>query len=257
MAEVAGASFVARAFIGRDTTDLWTEALDSKGFSLIEIVGTCQAYGMSKVKDLESVADYPKVRHSSPRPTHDVHPRETKSLFEKLDPVSPRYTSALQDPVGVTLAGSAGEGIQSAGQLLASAGMVAGLHATKKGEYPITVGTGFSVAEVILSPKPIQYTAISRPQVLIAVSENGLRHVVGRVGERTALWVDDSLDGYPTQNDCTTAPLRKQAGGKGAAIAAIATWLRESGTLPLEAFMEAIQRHPRSDELQKAANCIP
>lgn len=256
LSAVAGAAFVARVFVGRDTPDLWTEALDSKGFSLIEIVETCRAHGIQKVKELEAAAEYPAVTHRSPRPIHVVQPRVPKSLFEDLDPVSPRFSSTLREPIGVILAGSAGEAVQSAGQLLATAGMIAGLHATKKGEYPITVGTGFSVAEVILSPKPIRYTAIDHPRVVIAVSESGLQHVAERVDERTALWVDDTLRDCPTLRACTAAPFRKRAGAKGAAIAATAAWLRESGTLPLEALIEAIRRHPRADELQAAVDSV-
>jgi len=256
LAAVAGASFVARAFVGRDTAGLWAEALGTEGFSLIEIVETCPAHGIRKVKELEAVAEYPAVIHRSPRPVHSVQPRVSESLFEELESVSPQFSSGLQEPVGVKIAGSAGEKVQSAGQLLAIAGMMAGLHATRKGEYPITIGSGFSVAEVILSPKPITYTAIDHPHVVIAVSENGLRHVAQSVNESTALYADDTLLGGPTPSNRTAAPFRKRAGAKGAAIAATAMWLRESGTLPPEALTEAIRLHPRSDELLAAVDSM-
>jgi hypothetical protein len=252
LAAVAGAPFVARAFVGRDTAELWTEAIGSRGFSLIEIVETCPAYGIRKVKELESVAEYPAVTRRSPRPVPGAQFLVSESLFEDIEPVSPRVSSTLHEPIRVNLAGSAGEGVQSAGQLLATAGMIAGLHAAKKGEYPITVGTGFSVAEVILSPNPIRYAAIDHPHVVIAVSENGLRQVADRVDERTALWVDDTLRDWPTLGECTAAPFRKQAGAKGAAIAAIAIWLRESEAFPLDALIEAIRQHPHADKLQAA-----
>jgi hypothetical protein len=132
--------------------------------------------------------------------------------------------------------------------------MIAGLHATKKGEYPITVGTGFSVAEVIFSPKPIRYTAIEKPHAVIAVSENGLRHVAGRVDQSTELCVDDTLQDLPASSSCIAAPFRKRAGAKGAALAAAARWLRENEKFPLEALIEATRRHPRAEQLRAAVD---
>lgn len=256
LAARAGASFVARTFVGQDTADLWAEALATEGFSLIEILETCPAYGIQKIKELQRVAEYPKVTVRMPRPAHRIRPRVPESLLGDLEPVSARFSSTLREPIGVILAGSAGEGIQSVGQLLATAGMIAGLHATKKGEYPVTVGTGFSVAEVILSPRPIRYTAIDDPHVVIAVSEAGLRHVAERVEMHTELCVDNSLRDWVTPCECTTGPFRKRAGAKGAAIAATALWLRESEVLPLQALVEAVRRHARADELQAAVDSV-
>ncbi|MCB0589170.1 MAG: hypothetical protein KDD06_28030, partial [Phaeodactylibacter sp.] len=65
--------------------------------------------------------------------------------------------------LGIVIAGSAGGGVQSTARLIANAGILSGLHATMKGEYPITVGTGFSLAEVILSTKEIHYTGLEVP----------------------------------------------------------------------------------------------
>lgn len=79
--------------------------------------------------------------------------------------------------MGFVLAGSAGGGIQSAAKLLAQVGIMSGLHTTMKGEYPVNVGTGFSVAEVILSREPINYTGLEEPDVIIIVGEEGLQKV--------------------------------------------------------------------------------
>jgi Pyruvate/2-oxoacid:ferredoxin oxidoreductase gamma subunit len=50
---------------------------------------------------------------------------------------------------------------------------LAGLHATQRDDYPVTVMTGHSVCEVILDIDPIGYTGITRPDVLILVAEEG------------------------------------------------------------------------------------
>ncbi|MCF8031354.1 MAG: hypothetical protein K9K39_10710, partial [Desulfohalobiaceae bacterium] len=50
-----------------------------------------------------------------------------------------------------------------------------GHQATQKNDYPITVLTGHSVSEAILSPKPIAYTGITSPAVVVVLAEDGVR----------------------------------------------------------------------------------
>jgi len=256
LASRAGASFVARTFVGEDTIDLWMEALETKGFSLIEIVQMCPAHGMKKIKALKAETAYPETARRTPRTAVIPTPRETRSLFDDLAPVTPCFDTDIREPIGLVLAGSAGEGVQSAGELLAKAGMMAGLHATKKGEYPITVGTGFSLAEVILSPREIRYTAIRKPHTVIAVSEPGLKQAAGRIGESTGLIIDESLLGEVSSRECSAAPFRKRAGAKGAALAAIAFWLRTSGLLPPQSLDEVIHGHRHEARLREAIDSL-
>ncbi|MDW7991036.1 MAG: hypothetical protein RMK65_02625, partial [Anaerolineae bacterium] len=49
-----------------------------------------------------------------------------------------RISSPLEGRWTLILSGSPGEGIQQAAELLARAAMATGLHATKKGSYPVT-----------------------------------------------------------------------------------------------------------------------
>jgi len=256
LASRAGAAFVERVFVGGDTPELWTEALSTRGFSLIEIVENCPAHGIGKLPELKTRTEYPVMTHRAERPWHPLEPRALPSLFDGLEPVTPRFTAGITEPVGIILAGSAGEGVQTAGEFLARAGMMAGLHATKKGEYPITVGTGFSVAEVVLSPRQIRYTAIDHPHTVIAVSEPGLRQVAGRITDRTRLVLDDSLREEAGRDDGAWAPFRQNAGGKGAALAAVAYWLRSSELIPAAALDEVIQGHRHEERLREAIDSL-
>jgi Pyruvate/2-oxoacid:ferredoxin oxidoreductase gamma subunit len=72
------------------------------------------------------------------------------------------------------LLGSAGQRIVTAGELLCLAGASAGLQASQKNDYPITVLRGHSVSEVILSKKAIGYTGIQQPSVVIALAAEGV-----------------------------------------------------------------------------------
>jgi Pyruvate/2-oxoacid:ferredoxin oxidoreductase gamma subunit len=122
------------------------------------------------------------------------------------------------------------------------------LSATKKGEYPITIGTGFSIAEVIFSHQEIHYTGIESPDVMIITSQDGFETVKDRIGPHTRLILDTKVDAaaYP---HTTSVDFHKQAGKKGAALAAVTCWLQDSGLLPIEALIEAAGRHKHADAL--------
>ena len=266
LAHNAGAAYTARTFIGKDTAELWKEALSTPGFSLIEIVEMCPAYGLRKVQELHDVSDYESVVSKNPRPTsHPGHPHrvEGRSLLDALKPIERTCEAPLDGRLEIIIAGSAGEAIQSAGDLLSTAGITAGLSATKKGDYPITIGTGFSVAEVILSRQPIHYTGIDCPDVMIVISQDGLDKVRSRIGGHTLVIADTKLapeleglsgppgpPGLPGPDNLVTHDFRKTGGLKGAALAAIACWLQDNGFLPIDALIEAASRHKHGDKMK-------
>lgn len=89
----------------------------------------------------------------------------------------PEFNANAVNRTGVLIAGSAGGGVQSAARMLAGAGILSGLYTTMKSDYPITVGTGYSVAEVILSRDKIHYSGLESPDVIIIVTEDGMLKV--------------------------------------------------------------------------------
>ena len=54
------------------------------------------------------------------------------------------------------------------------AGLTAGLRVTQKNEYDITVLRGPSITELILSPEEIDFTGTVRPDVILALSREGV-----------------------------------------------------------------------------------
>jgi 2-oxoglutarate ferredoxin oxidoreductase subunit beta len=248
LAHSAGAAFSARAFIGGDSIDLWKEALSTPGFCLLEVVEMCPAYGMKKVKDLHDVSDY-GVEISRNERTPNILNREVgPSLLESFKTIDKTCDAPLDTRMEVIIAGSAGEAIQSAGDLLATAAITAGLSSTKKGDYPITIGTGFSVAEVILSRESIHYTGIETPDVMIIISLDGLNKVKDRIGPHTLIIADSKL-GIEDHPNLVSMDFRKMGGARGAALAAMASWLKDSGLLPLDALIEAASRHKHGDKM--------
>ena len=92
------------------------------------------------------------------------------------------FTSALSTPVALLVAGSAGAKVRSAARLVGEAGIRSGLWVTQRDDYPVTVKTGHSISEVMLSPVPVAPMGGAIPDVAVVVSEDGLRKARGVVG---------------------------------------------------------------------------
>jgi Pyruvate/2-oxoacid:ferredoxin oxidoreductase gamma subunit len=84
-----------------------------------------------------------------------------------------KFTSDLDKPIRIVLAGSAGQKVVSAGNLLASAATLSGLWTSRRADFPITIQTGFSVAEIVISPEPVLYSGIIKPDVAALIAPEG------------------------------------------------------------------------------------
>jgi len=124
--------------------------------------------------------------------------------------------------------------------------MFSGLEATQKDDYPITVMTGHSIAEIILSPERIDYTAIKSPDYFIVISKDGLKRVknkIEKLSENCLLIADDSIELPETKAKVVRLPIgetSKKIDKLSIAIVAMTTLLKQSGMFPLEAFETAI-----------------
>ena len=233
LAHQAGALFVARVTSPKHFT---------------EISSLCQPYGAGKMHDLECwVEDDVLFRNS--REKFEIHTRKTASLFSDSDIMYPEFNANAVNRTGVLIAGSAGGGVQSAARMLAGAGILSGLYTTMKSEYPITVGTGYSVAEVILSRDKIHYSGLESPDVIIIVTEDGMLKVKDRIGNDTTLILDSKLRDE-SHKHATYADFIKTAGKKGAALCAVSYWLEQSGTLKIDALLAAADRHRYAGKLK-------
>ncbi len=247
----AGAPFAARVVGLGDFSDVLRQALEREGFALVEVLEICVSYGVKmnpdlRLKELAQEAGYePGVWTGPPRPVFRPSRRETPSLLE-IPAVPAGYSSPLEGRMALILAGSAGEGVQQAAELLAQAAMAAGLYATKKGSYPVTVGVGFSTAEILLSRTPIFYHGVPQPDVMVVTSADGLANQRERIRRMTGgiLWLDGSLPVPETGAEVRVADFRGRAGARNAALYALLTVLREIGVIPPEAFLETVRASP-------------
>ncbi|MGA9178615.1 MAG: thiamine pyrophosphate-dependent enzyme [Desulfobacterales bacterium] len=186
VAASAGAAYVRRC--SGFAKNLWQEienAVRFEGFSVLDIWGICPGRYTKRNKLTpriieESLAKMPPIKNPVPENQREEYGHRYRDLAAGQKQVSPPKTMTAQfGPIDrkrmeVVILGSAGQRIITAGEILCLAGLTAGFQTTQKNEYNITVLRGPSITEVILSPQAIGYTGIERPDVVLALSQEGV-----------------------------------------------------------------------------------
>ncbi|MCS7183026.1 MAG: thiamine pyrophosphate-dependent enzyme [Thermoanaerobaculum sp.] len=237
----AGAAFAARVVGLGDFSSTLAEAFAQDGFSLVEVLEMCTSYTPKfnpdfKLREVAQAAGYALGSwKNEPRPAYRPNFQQQRpSLLAQLKRVERQAGATLSGRVGIILAGSAGEGVQYAAESFARAAVAGGLHATKKGSYPVTVGVGFSAAEILLDPEPIRYHGITQPDLVIITSEDGLHWSRPLWSGMTAgqVYLDASLPRPEVRVPVEVRDFRTPHGAKNAALFALAVVARELQLLP-------------------------
>ena len=232
-----------------DLSEVIAEAIAYDGFALVEILELCTGFGvpLNKLsgKALRERAEAEghelgvRIRRDDRRPYHALYRERFPGASATPGAPTPAtsFTHALDRPYAVVVAGTAGERVQSAAAILAQAAVLSGLHCIQKNDYPVTVGSGFSVSEVKLSPEPILYTGTDRPDAILVVSSDGLAKV--DVSRPDALVVGDDTLTLPKH--ARRLPLRKELGATSAALGAIGAFVARTRLLDPTALEAAAQ----------------
>ena len=250
----AQAGYLARTFVDdRDLAPAIAAAITHPGFALLEILEYCPTRNVSRdeagqrrgdavVTVLEGKVEPRRISRSpfieTYRALHAAIPARPPR-----PPLAAAYKSTLDRPISIVVAGTAGEHIQAAAQLLCAAAVAAELDCSQKNDNPVTVGSGFSVSEVILSPFEISFTGIEWPDAIIVTSEQGLaeirrRGLLGRATSDAVVIADESLD----VRGALKLPLRALAGPPHAALAGVLAWLARTRVVPPEALADAARK---------------
>lgn len=268
----AGGGFFARTVApGDDVTVILGEAIAHHGFACVEVMELCPTFATMKggvtgatLRRLpgERGLSMGITRNPDPRPAFLSGPRPVASVtgpaLSASDGVVPEPSwGRLDRTAQIVLAGRAGERVQSAALLAASAACAAGLSALVRTDNPVTQGTGFSFAELTVSPQPIDSVALPNPDLLIALSPEGLREVAARgllrpPGAARRILLDAELppaDGGPIVERQT---LRKRFGAKGAALGALVCEIDRAGWWDRRAWQAAIARLPAARRTEAA-----
>jgi 2-oxoglutarate/2-oxoacid ferredoxin oxidoreductase subunit beta len=243
----------------RDLAAVIAEAVAFPGFALVEILELCTGFGVPMNdldgKSLRALAEADgralgvRFRRSERPPYHVLYrerfPAPSAKPAAATPPAERAFAHRLERPLSVVIAGSAGERVQTAGAVLAQAAALSGLHCIQKNDYPVTVGSGFSLSEIKLSAEPILYTGIDAPSAILVCSDAGLREVRGRRDlERLAsggvVIGDESVATDLPAGRSLALPLRRMLSGDGAALGAVVVLLERLQVLERVAVLAAV-----------------
>lgn len=255
----SGATFVART-LAQDPglPEIMARALQHPGFAVVEILELCTGYAVPmnrltgrKLKDLAEAQGWRfGILKEEERPSL-ARRKEATGTLEPLKPLEVRFEARIPRSFSLFLAGSAGEGVQSAARWFTAALNLGGLYTTQKNDNPVTVGTGYSTAEVKVAQEPILFTGIERPDFVVITSRDGLRRVrqVRRLwrGEPEGVLADETLRDLwqPEDGPAEFLPLRTFGTRTAQNIAGLLeAWQRIGGRLDAEAFLQAGERTP-------------
>jgi hypothetical protein len=164
VAGAAGAGCVQRvSTYAPDLEAQLEDALRFDGFSLVDIWGICPGRYTRRNKlnpkaiqaELDQLPPLSGFAERNARAEYGAHYRaEAAGLKPAAQPLRIEAVNAppREGRQEVVILGSAGQRIITAGEILCLAGATAGLHATQKNDYPITVMRGHSVSEMIPPP---------------------------------------------------------------------------------------------------------
>lgn len=257
----AGAAHAYRGTVyDRDLPDRIVEAVDRPGFSFLDIWELCTAYyvprNQFRKKDVFDLVERTGFKlgvvADAPRPEYGERYRQTAGGAPKPRPrqeIDIELDGSLDRRIGIVIAGSAGGKIKSTATVFAKAALSCGLHATQKDDYPITVMTGHSVAEINLSPAPIDYTAIDRPDYFLVLTEDGLNRSRKRIANLPpdgTVIAEETLNLPPTEATVLRLPLASTArkiNRTTLTTVALGALMAFAGPFPDDAFRNAINRH--------------
>jgi pyruvate/2-oxoacid:ferredoxin oxidoreductase beta subunit/Pyruvate/2-oxoacid:ferredoxin oxidoreductase gamma subunit len=256
MSHAAGAAYVTRIIGMGDISETLEKAFRVDGFSLVEILEICPSYGVKlnpkrKFAEIVESSGKPLGEWVIERPAFVAHQgRKIANLLSKLPKIEQGKTSDLQKPLSIVLSGSAGEGIQLAAGLITKAAIKSNLEVTQKGSYPVTVGVGFSTAELNLSPNEINFHGIDIPDVAIITSVDGLGHSKKRIEamKEGTLFIDSSLPVPSTGANVVQHDFRS-IGARDASIFAVFYFAAKTGIITVDALLATIEEEGKSDKL--------
>ncbi|MGI5853037.1 MAG: 2-oxoacid:acceptor oxidoreductase family protein [Bacillota bacterium] len=114
----------------------------------------------------------------------------------------------MESAIEFRLGGSGGQGLILAGIILADAAILEGKNAVQTQSYGPEARGGASKAEVIISYSAIDYPKVTKPHVLLCLSDEAYRKY-GEVVDSNGIIITDTSMNLPLPDEKTAAPLYK------------------------------------------------
>jgi len=228
---VLPAGFFGRAVApGAELAPMIAAAIDHPGFACVEVLELCPTFaarvGGVTGEALKERGPFGILRRDTTRAA--LAPPVASAAEPEEGLRSHPAWGRLDRTARVVLAGRAGERVQSAALLAATAGAAAGLHVTVRTDNPVTQGRGFSLAELTLAPEPVAYTGLVDPDYVIVTAPEGQGQLAGRGLPRVDVRED----------------LRRKYGAKSAALGGVVEAIEAAAWFERDAWEAAIARLP-------------
>lgn len=258
-----GAGYVYRGTnFDKNLSDRIAEAIRHDGFSVLDVWDLCTAYYVPRNKlskralyEMLDGLDFPTgVIHHQEAPEYARAYREAfagNQVSSSLSPkgIEPVFDTTLTRQYRLVVAGSAGGKVGSATRIIGQAAILSRLWAAQRNDFPITIKTGHSVSELVLSPDPIDYAGITRPDALVILSSDGLKKsgrylAAMETGDRVfalPAFADVSTQARVTVIDPSRAAERIPKAS--VALAVVSAVMHELGIPPDKAVDEAVRRY--------------
>ena len=181
------------------------------------------------------------------------------SPFENL-PLESKYNSNVGWQTSFVIAGDAGKRIGTAAAAFSRGAILAGLWATQRNDYPVTVRSGYSTSEVTISPEEILFTGVSHPNIMVVLFPAGLEKVRTRLLELTkedVLFINAELLPVDTDAEVVSLDFRKTSLKREYwALMAMAKIVDELEIYPLDALRIAVESKTKLLPSQNAITAL-
>jgi Pyruvate/2-oxoacid:ferredoxin oxidoreductase gamma subunit len=191
------------------------EAIGTAGFALLDIWELCTAYYVvnnqfsrkALMSTLEALGFSTGVIHRAEAPEYATAYRQAHADLLGMPtpspgPIQPKFEHALDRRFNLVMAGSAGGKVRSAVRLAGVAALLSGLQAAQRDDYAVTIKSGHSVSELVISPDEVYYTGIRRPDALLILTEDGYQkvsHYLPHLTDEDQLFVTPAFVDVETQ----------------------------------------------------------
>ncbi len=157
--------------------------------------------------------------------------------------------------IEVRLSGSGGQGLILAGIILAEGAISSDLNAVQTQSYGPEARGGASKAEVIISDSDINFPKVSKPDILLSLTQKSLNEYLKDIDQDTILIVDSSIQVERTENsnvyklpiiDSSTQVMGSKVAANMVALGVISQTIKE---IDIEKLQNAIlKRVPKGTE---------
>lgn len=256
---VNGAGYVARhSALDNNVADRIEDALRSPGFALLDLWELCTAYFVPanalKARGLE---EYSKrfrlpmgviqdrsgsIASATDESTTRGEPGKMPGPPARAALPSSAQTLQWCGRAELCVAGSAGQRIRSAVGLLGEIAVAGGLHAAQYDDFPITVRKGHSISSLIIDASPIRYTGVDDPELVVFLSEDGLRRFgnPARLSQRCLVLTERSLE-LPAMKAGVRRFDAKTAGSASIGLTVLLAGVMARGWITFDQFQSALE----------------